>query len=149
MRIPSISAAILLAALAGCSLPGEGPTTSAILDGNAPAADTLPYSMIELNAATMQRLDAMGGDKTAEPRLPPPGAIGRIGAGDVLDVSIWETQTNDRAGSGGSDRAARVHRLGGVVVRQQQLIATALQYIADQLDSGEQQSNGSVRRASA
>lgn len=35
------------------------------------------------------------------------------------------------------------------VVRQQQLIATALQYIADQLDSGEQQSSGSVRRASA
>ena len=102
MRIPSISAAILLAALAGCSLPGEGPTTSAILDGSAPAADTPPYSMIELDAATMQRLDAMGGDKTAEPRLPPPGAIGRIGAGDVLDVSIWETQTNDRAGSGGS-----------------------------------------------
>ncbi|MFO0977002.1 MAG: hypothetical protein U0996_11430 [Planctomycetaceae bacterium] len=35
------------------------------------------------------------------------------------------------------------------VVRQQQLIATALQYIADQLDSADQQSNGSVRRASA
>lgn len=34
------------------------------------------------------------------------------------------------------------------VVRQQQLIATALQYIADQLDSSEQ-GNNSVRRASA
>ena len=96
MRAHSILLPLLLGTMAACSLPGEGPKTSAILDPVKPAnGPSVPFSLVELNPRTMQRLDEIAAAQpTTSASLPAAAAIGRIGPGDLVAVSIWEAQTS-------------------------------------------------------
>jgi polysaccharide export outer membrane protein len=82
----------LLLALAGCSsLPGSGPSRSDIVNQQTSAIQGLQYTVIDIDAATVEALRRRGslgfyaqfGDRrfSAEPV---------VGVGDTLTVTIWE-----------------------------------------------------------
>ena len=92
-RCGRIGAALaLVLGLAGCaSLPRSGPTAGAILQTTqGPGA---PFRLVDLTLARAARLDAARPDPrlvAALAELPPPRPPGRIVAGDLLRIVLWE-----------------------------------------------------------
>jgi polysaccharide export outer membrane protein len=78
-------------ALAGCNtLPASGPTAADILNGVSAKQNTLGFRIVNLDAGAIRAITTASA--TAQP---PPGAgsspaLGRIGVGDVLTISIFE-----------------------------------------------------------
>lgn len=122
MRTVRLASLLLACALpfGGCTLPRDGPTTSAIDNGGNAAAAAVPggYKLIELNPAVVSELRAWRTADAAQPieQLPPPRPIGLIGAGDLLKIVVWET--GDNAGGltdkPGLDLTARVEPGGDI-----------------------------------
>lgn len=98
MIAPRLTCAVLLA-LAGCgTIPGAGPRTSAIEQG--------PYRLVDLTPESAAALGDAAAARRAEAPVVLPAAkpVGRMGPGDLLQVSIWEPNpagtslTADRSG---------------------------------------------------
>lgn len=99
----TLSSLAIVAALAGCStLPRDGPTGSAVESGASSGAKQGGYVIVDLDYATSERIKAQprrflgslvgGGSEDVG---------GRIGAGDLLSVAIFEP-SGSLFGSGGT-----------------------------------------------
>lgn len=95
----SVIAICALMALAGCgSLPKAGPSAEEIAEEG---ASVLPFNLVDLSASVIEALRqrpqesfaALFGEDAEPPKL-------RIGLGDGLSVSLWETGTNPLFASG-------------------------------------------------
>jgi polysaccharide biosynthesis/export protein len=91
---------LLCLTAAGCTaLPTSGPNSHSIVDGAATSLVSDPgnvvfnYALLDINRAVLDRVAAIGPDsffKSFGNRRAPPVAI-RVGVGDVLQVSIFES----------------------------------------------------------
>lgn len=97
----------LVLALAGCgAIPGSGPRTSTIEQGS--------YRLVDLTPATASAIGAAVAAQRVETavKLPPGKPVGRMGPGDLLQVSIWEPNpagtslTTDKSGLTAPTRVA-------------------------------------------
>lgn len=86
----------LALALSGCAaLPAAGPTTRRVEEGGRTddASKAAPYVLIDLDRATAIRASTgnMGGAFAGDGLVLPPGrAVGLVGPGDLLKVTMWE-----------------------------------------------------------
>lgn len=96
IRLLALGGVVLLAA---CStLPQAGPSTEAVVNGGTAAAtpagdqayrlvDLTEQAAIALNQANAGALD---GEAATFGSLPPAAPLGRIGTGDLLQITLWE-----------------------------------------------------------
>jgi polysaccharide export outer membrane protein len=86
-----------IAMLSSCgTLPEAGPSTSAVMNGAAPASSGYQgYDLVSLTEDVADSLNAA--PNTANPSsvaafsaLPPAAPLGRIGIGDLLQITLWE-----------------------------------------------------------
>ncbi len=85
---------VLLAGLAGCAtLPANGPTRGQIEKSVSPAESGLPIQLVEVKAMADVPVTAahMSPASAATQLEPPPIPTDLVGAGDVLDINIYET----------------------------------------------------------
>ena len=127
-RLFGVSGGMAAAALAaGCSaLPSDGPRTKSILEGaNAPTDGkpvvNAPYVLVDLTeavarAATAQ--DPSGPEEAVSASLPRAAAVGLLGPGDMLHVTLWEPNPTGQTllDKPGLDLTVRVAPDGGVTV---------------------------------
>ncbi len=93
LRVLLLGAVLPLTACA--TLPESGPSTGAILHGGAQAAaQGSPYHLVDLTAPVAARLNAAlpkaPPTATGFASLPPAAPLGRIGPGDLLNITLWE-----------------------------------------------------------
>jgi polysaccharide export outer membrane protein len=118
------SAALAAMALAGCSsLPADGPRTSAVEAGAEPRDGTPPpYVLVELTETTAKAVSAAETqatqDDAARSALPRAAAVGLIGAGDLLKVTLWEPSLTGATllAAPGLDLSVRVGADGAITV---------------------------------
>lgn len=79
--------------LAGCNaLPASGPTAADILNAESAPQNTLGFKIVNLDGAAIQAFTATS-PAINSPLSPPPSAppaLGLIGVGDILSISIFE-----------------------------------------------------------
>ncbi|WP_059413231.1 polysaccharide biosynthesis/export family protein [Cupriavidus basilensis] len=94
--LPRALALACAALLAACgNLPSSGPTAREVMEAQDSTANTLGFRIVDLDAPLVTQLGAAAGTSAAV-ALPEPGAdtsVERIGAGDTLNVSVFEVGT--------------------------------------------------------
>lgn len=84
--------------LSACgSLPEAGPSTDAVINDALPAKSGYPgYTLVSLSVAAAEALNSQE-NTVANPSLaafsdlPPATPLGRIGVGDLLEITLWES----------------------------------------------------------
>ena len=110
---------VLFAGLAGCAtLPTNGPTRSQIEKSIQAAPENgLPIELVQVETIAQVPASATAARSAAPPLEPPPLPTDMVGAGDVLDINIYEagvTLFSGGAGGGGAGAASQVSAVPGV-----------------------------------
>lgn len=124
MKSAPVLIALSFLCVAGCTLPGEGPSTDDVMHAVSAPADQSQYSLIEIDTGIVGILatePARDGSDEAPLRAARP--IGLLGPGDLLSVSEWETVPGmaSAASAGGADKPAigvttRIDQSGGIAL---------------------------------
>jgi len=101
MHIKKSLSLVLLAGLAGCAtLPTNGPTRKQIEKSAEASVADLPIQLVQVD--TIAAVPVAAAEASPEPALPepPPLPTDMVGAGDVLDINIYEAGVTLFAGGG-------------------------------------------------
>lgn len=113
---------LLLAGLAGCAtLPTNGPTRKQIEKSIQAAPENgLPIQLVQVETIAEVPASATTAPPAAPPLEPPPLPTDMVGAGDVLDINIYEAGVTLFSGGGGGGGGAvnQVSAVPGVQVQK-------------------------------
>lgn len=119
----------LALALAGCATPPgwiarSGPSGAQVAQAaQPPRAEQAAIRLVDVNDAVARRLVALQAPVSLAEQLPAPSgtAVGSVGPGDALEVSVWEAPPALLFGTGGLD--VRSPARGGATTFAEQVVA--------------------------